>query len=147
MIRLGGLGLLADRSALRDLGSGFREKREHFDATDLLFWFLIVVGIFVVLAVVARVLGRHDKHRLFNSPQALFKALCRAHELDRSARRLLLRIAHAQQLNPPARLFLEPALFDLQRLGPAFQSRQTEIEALAGKIFGQRETEPAGPRG
>jgi hypothetical protein len=147
MTRLGGLALLADRSVLRDMGSGFREKREHFDATDLLFWFLIVVGIFIVLAVVARVLGRHDKHRLFNNPRVLFKALCRAHELDRAARRLLMRIARAQELNPPARLFLEPKLFELQRLGPAFQSRQAEIESLASKIFGDRETEPAVPRG
>ncbi len=130
------LVLLAQRSSLfRDMGSGFREKREHFDATDLFFWFLIVIGIFVALGILARVLGRHDKHRLYNSPRALFRALCRAHALDRRDRRLLLQIAKSEQLNPPARLFLEPACFQLSRLGPEFQSRRTAIEDLAKKIF------------
>jgi hypothetical protein len=136
--------LLAERSLLRDMGSGFREKREHFDATDLFFWFLIVIGIFVAIGVVARILAGHDKHRLFNSPRALFRTLCRAHELDRSARRLLLQIAHAQQLRPPARLFLEPAAFQPERLGPAFGPQRSAIEALARKIFAQA-AEPEAP--
>ena len=143
MIRLGEIGLLAQRSVLRDMGSGFREKREHFDATDLLFWFVIVVGIFVALGIIARILGRHDKHRLFNSPMGLFRALCRAHELDRNSRRLLLRIAKVHELTPSARLFLEPSCFDLQRLGPAFEPRQAEIQALAKRIFAQPESEPS----
>jgi hypothetical protein len=147
MILPGELGLLAQRSVLRDMGSGFREKREHFDATDLFFWFLIVVGIFVALGVLARILGRHDKHRLFNSSRALFRSLCRAHDLDRSARRLLVRIARAQGLSPPARLFLEPACFEPEQLGPAFQTREAEIRRLAKKLFAQGETPPAAKPG
>ncbi len=143
MISIGTFGLLAERSVLRDMGSGFREKREHFDATDLFFWFLIIIGIFVALAVLARILGRHDKHRLFNSSQGLFRSLCRAHELDRAARRLLQQIARAQGLNPPARIFLEPACFELARANPELEHRQGEIQRLARQLFAASEAAPA----
>jgi len=144
MTSLTHLGLWAERSMLRDMGSGFREKREHFDATDLLFWFLLVIGIFVALAVLARILGRHDKHRLYNSPRALFRSLCRAHELDGAARRLLRQIARSQGLAPPARVFLEPACFEATRTSPELQHRQADINRLAKQLFAAPNTPAAG---
>ncbi len=138
------LGLLAERSVFRDMGSGFREKREHFDATDLLFWFLLLIGVFVALAVVARILGRNDKHRLYNNPRALFRSLCRAHELDVAARRLLRQIARSQGIVPPARLFLEPACFEPARTSVELQHRQAEIDGLARKLFAPSDAAPTG---
>ena len=56
-------------------GSGFREKREHFDATDLLLWFLLAIGILRRVGLLSWLLAGSDKHQLFNSPRGLFRAL------------------------------------------------------------------------
>jgi len=142
MIDLRAHGLLfAERSMLRDMGSGFREKREHFDASDLAIWFCIVLGILAAIACLSRLVARQDKRQLFNSPRALFRNLCRAHALDRPARRLLRQMSRYQKLSQPARLFLEPARFEPENLSPAQQSQFSAVLALRDHLFAA--TEPA----
>ena len=128
--------LLADRSTIfRDMGSGFREKRETFDPTDLLWWIFVAVLVIAAFSIVATILARRDKSRLFNSPRALFNALCRAHGLDRTSRALLKQLAVCQRLTPPARLFLEPDYFDPASLPDELQGHRDAYLALRKRLF------------
>jgi hypothetical protein len=130
------LTLLANRSSIfRDMGSGFREKRESFDPTDLLWWAFVAALVIAVFGVVASVLARQDKRRLYNSPRALFHALCKAHGLDRASRTLLMQMARAQKLPLPARLFLEPDRFEPAMLAPEMRTQREAIAALRKRLF------------
>jgi hypothetical protein len=132
----GRLLLLADRAnVFRDMGSGFREKRESFNPSDLLWWLFVAAAVIAVFVVVASILAKQDKHRLFNSPRALFNALCKAHNLDRGSRMLLKQLAQAQQLTVPARMFLEPDRFDPALLGPELRHYRDTVIQLRNKLF------------
>jgi hypothetical protein len=134
------LVLLADRTSIfRDMGSGFREKRESFDPTDLLWWLFVAVLVLAAFGVVACILAKQDKRRLFNSPRALFNALCKAHELNHSSRGLLKQLARAQHLTVPARLFLEPSRFEPAMLSPELRPQREAIIALRQRLFVQAE--------
>lgn len=128
--------LLAERSLFRDMGSGFRDKRENMDGTDLLMWMLLVVGVFVVIGIIAHFVARRDKRELYNSPRALFRQLCKAHGLEHASRALLKRMARQQQLAQPARLFLEPERFGVENLSPELAAQQAAIAALKQRLFG-----------
>jgi hypothetical protein len=127
--------LLAERNPFRDMASVVRERREHFDPSELLPWLFVLAALFGALAIVSRYLNRQDKRRIFNNPRALFRALCRAHELDRSACGLMHQLAKANFLEEPAALFLDPELFEAARLAPEFRRHQTAIESLIAKLF------------
>jgi hypothetical protein len=130
------LNLLAERSNIfRDMGSGFREKRESFDPTDLLWWLFVAAIVVAMFAGIASLLARQDKRRLYNSPRALFRALCKAHALDRSSRLLLKQIARAQNLSVPARLFLEPDRFDSAMLTSDMRPQRDAVAALRKRLF------------
>ena len=79
MNRFGSAWLLADRHLFHEMGAGFREKQQQFDATDVLLWILLPIGFFVLVGLLARLLARSDRHQLFNSPRRLF-----LHALPRS---------------------------------------------------------------
>lgn len=130
------LVVLASRSRLRDMGSGFRYKRQQFDGADLIAWIMIGVGVLVVIALVARLMASRDKHELYNSPRALFRALANAHGLDWRSRLLLKRIARAQDVTMPARLFVEPGRFTEAKLPASLEPKRTEIERLRERLFG-----------
>jgi hypothetical protein len=129
------LMLLAERNTFRDMGGGFRDKRENFDPSDLLIWLGIGVGVLVVMAIVAHIMARRDKGELFNSPWSLFRALCHAHGLNRSERRLLRQIARYQRLGQPAQLFLEPECYNPVNLSPALRWQQAAIDRLRDQIL------------
>ncbi len=129
--------LLAERSSsiFRDMGSGFREKRESFDPTDLLWWAFVAVLVLAAFGVLARILANQDKRRLFNSPRALFNALCKAHGLDRASKTLLKQLARSQQLTVPARLFLEPDRFQPGMLSAELRPQRAAVAALRQRLF------------
>jgi hypothetical protein len=87
-----------------------------------------------VLAWLSRILAR-DKRQTFNSPRALFRTLCKAHNLDRPQRTLLKQLAKHHKVSLPARLFLETQWFDLETLSPALRERQHEIESIRALLF------------
>jgi len=128
--------LLADRSEIfRDMGSGFREKRESFQPSDLLWWLLAAALIAAAFISLAAFLGRQDKHRLFNSPRALFNSLCKAHKLDRSSRNLLKQLAQAQEMAIPARLFLEPERFEPAQVPADLKAYLPQFSQLKSRLF------------
>jgi hypothetical protein len=128
--------LLAGRNVFRDLGSGFRTKRETFQPSDLIPWIIVTAIVIGGLAILARIMARREK-QAFDSPRALFRELSRAHGLDFANRQLLRRLARTAGVKPPARLFLEPQRFEPTSLPKDLQEKWPAIEALRARLFGQ----------
>src|SRR5262245_57072401 len=104
--------LLADTNRFRSMGSGFRDQKDHPLSYDFLLGILILLSIVVFIWILSRFLSRQERIRRHFSPKALFQALCNAHGLEPSQRRLLKRLARHHGLAQPARIFLEPDRFD-----------------------------------
>jgi len=138
MITLASIPLLATRNTelFRSMGSGFRQKQENFNPAEFVFWMLVVVGGFCALGLLSRLLNRRGKRRLYNSPRALFRALCRRHELDASSRRLLRNLAAHHRLSMPAQIFLLPDCFLPEGLSPALQAHAAQLAVLRQQLFG-----------
>jgi hypothetical protein len=81
-------------------------------------------------ALLARARGTYPR-------QGLFRDLCRAHGLDRAQRNLLERLAAAQGLSVPARLFLEPERFARAALGPSLSGEFEDVDAIRRIIFAE----------
>ena len=128
--------LVADRSVFRDLGSGFRTKRDTFAPSDLIPWVVVTVIVLAALGIISRVIARREK-QAFDTPRALFRELARAHGLDFASRRLLKRIARTAGLKQPAWVFLEPRCFEPKGLPQDLQAQWPQIEALRARIFAQ----------
>jgi hypothetical protein len=128
--------LFAERNVFRDLGSGFRTKRENFQPSDLIPWIVVSAVVIGGLAILARVMARREK-QAFDSPRALFRELSRAHGLDFANRQLLRRLARSAGVKQPARLFLEPQRFEPTNLPKDLQEKWPAIESLRARLFGQ----------
>jgi len=83
------------------------------------------------------------ERRKTNNPRTLFRELCRAHGLSSSERNLLLRLASQQAQYHPARIFVEPQLFDLNQLPPAAAGDVDEVKRLRERLFGPMRTADA----
>ncbi len=126
--------LLAQQDRIADLGRNFRGANAELSYKDLLLASFIVIGVAALVALLKR-LSRDTPRRAINSPRRLFRDLCRLHGLDRASRGLLRRLARQQQLDHPARLFVEPERFDPCNLGPlANQARR--YQAIHQRLFG-----------
>lgn len=120
-------------------GGNFR-----FGAFHMLVLVLIAVALAVVYWLAGRT-GRPGREQRYDHPRALFRALCRAHGLDRASRRLLDQLARQQRLSDPARLFLEPERFEAVNLGASLKPRRHQFVALRDHIFAETEL-PANER-
>ena len=130
--------LLAAGTRWRSMGGGLRGRRARLDSGDLVIFLAILAGVVLAVYLLSRFLAYKDGRKSFNSPRALFRALAKAHNLDRASRRLLRRVARWQRLAHPARLFLEPTRFDPSNLSPQLRERITEIQTLRDRIFAAR---------
>jgi hypothetical protein len=123
------------RSNFDAMSSGFRGRRAELTWDDLIWTVAVVIVAAIGLWILTR-LARRGTATSFTGPQRLFWALCRAHRLDWSSRRLLRQIARWQRLKQPAHLFLEPHRFAAVNLSPPLLRKQTRIKALQRKLFG-----------
>jgi hypothetical protein len=127
--------LVAQADRWREMGRDFRVDHTKLDPS------LIIASIVVLIAVIAflwflhRLMNRREGRRLYNSPKQLFRSLCRLHELNGAGRRMLVQLAHSQQLPQPASLFLDPDRFAAALKSPAWQSQRRQIERLRAKLF------------
>ncbi|MEX0937810.1 MAG: hypothetical protein WDZ59_08105 [Pirellulales bacterium] len=128
--------VLADGARWKSMGSGFRGRSARLDRDDLITGVLLVVGVCVAIAVLKYLIDRNERRQGYNSPRALFRALCKAHGLDGASRRLLRQMADCQGLHHRSRLFLEPDRFDVGRVSPPLQARAEEVMALRDRLFG-----------
>ncbi len=127
--------VLAQQSRWRSLGRGVRGKSSNFDTGDIVIALSVLAGIAVAIWLLANLLDRNDRRRRYNRPRALFRDLCRVHDLNYGRRRLLRQIARWQRLRQPARLFLEPERFEPGNLSPRLRLRTEQVTALRDKLF------------
>jgi hypothetical protein len=102
--------------------------------SHVVIWFGGAIGAVVLVFGLLHLVNRMT-HRWHNSHPGLFSSLCRLHQLDRNARRLLRQVAQHHRLAQPGRLFIEPQWLDPLRLGPSLRARSPEIIALRGRLF------------
>ena len=123
-------------STWQQLGGGLRGRRAKVDASDMLTLATVIVCAAVGIWLLSRWMSRNDTTRTYNSPRALFRDLSKAHGLDFSSRRLLMRLSRWQRLAQPARLFLEPDRFLAANVGPFLSSQQPRLDAIRDRVFG-----------
>jgi hypothetical protein len=101
----------------------------------------MVAGVATAICIVAWIIMRWlrtRERRISNSPWQLFKDLVAAHGLTHRERNLLMRLAQQFRLEQPAALFIEPAWWEAERLGPAWSRRLPELEKLRRRLFAVR---------
>ena len=126
--------LLADSSVVMHTGDRFRPGGEQFTLAGLAVLGAVILSVLVLGWMISRVANIREL-RGSNHPRELFFELCRAHQLNRAQQRLLERVARHYRLVQPARVFIEPALFEL--VGPRRPSERLrrELDELKRQIF------------
>lgn len=116
------------------LAARLDRPRANFDRE----W-IFLAGLAVVLALVLLLSHwssrRRQKEFWCDSPARMFQELCRAHRLDRTNRRLMLRLGTACKVENLAELFVEPEILDVTTLPAAMKPADTELRQLRHQLF------------
>ncbi|MGA2033070.1 MAG: hypothetical protein ABSG68_12495 [Thermoguttaceae bacterium] len=137
--------LLAERSRLDNLSGTFRQRAAGARHDEVFSGLLILAGIIVAIWLLSRLLAYQKRRRTVNSPRKLFLALCRIHALPWSDRWLLWRLAKSRRLADPARVFLEPTLYDQLGLDRSWAVQWPRLDALRSELFFQPPSEEKSP--
>jgi hypothetical protein len=127
--------LLAQKSRLDSLSSGFKGQRARLDLQEIVTAALIVAGFALAMWLLTWYLNHREGRRGYTSPRRLFWALCQAHRLPWRQRWLLWRVARAQKLSDPARLFLEPEWLQPDKLAGASPAQAAQLMQLRESLF------------
>jgi hypothetical protein len=96
--------------------------------------------IYAVVGVIAAVAGSFAFNRFrkirANGHFALFRGLCRLHELDSFSKSLLRDLAAYYDIDKPVRLFMEPCWLDRAKLDNDFPADAGLVDELRAKLFG-----------
>jgi hypothetical protein len=127
----------------KHMGSKFKGEEAKLHAGDIIV-IALIAGIVILGAwALTRFLARQDRLRRFNSPDALFNALCQAHGFNVAERKLLLAHARQQGLEAPGRLFLEPECFEVPPHSEFTSEEKQQLESLRFRLFGDGLDNPA----
>jgi hypothetical protein len=97
----------------------------------------LIYAIAIVAVVIALYFACHHLRKIrANSHSALFRDLCRLHELDSNSKKLLGDLAQHYQIDKPVRLFLEPSWLNQAQAGSVFPADAGLIDGLRAKLFG-----------
>jgi hypothetical protein len=129
-------GTMLIASSVRPIWGRFDHERFEIEAAHL--WMLVSIGaLLIAVAVVAYRSSRRRKREFTHeSPQRLFRELCRAHGLSFASRRLLKRLAVARGVPNPAILFVDSAHFDAASLPTSLEPMADQIRSLRNQLFG-----------
>jgi hypothetical protein len=129
--------ILATRSGWRHYG--YREYTGvYFESNSREAWILLIgtavlaVGILLWHFVSCRRGGTLRP----NTPNRLFRELCRAHGVNRCERRMLKRLAAARGVAPPTLLFVRPDCFTTSDLPSDLGQQAAEVTRLEKTLFG-----------
>jgi hypothetical protein len=126
--------LWADRDKFRHMGEGFRGENAQVETSEILIALVCLAGLIIALWVLSSYVARRERSKRTYSPRGLFHQLCQAHGLDRAGRTALWRLSKKQQLEHPARLFLEPERFEEPSVGTGHEGetyRQLKLKLFA----------------
>jgi hypothetical protein len=99
---------------------------------------LVLAGVVTSILLAAWLFRRWQRERdrlAANSPALLLASLATAHGLQYRHRQLLTRLAKHYALSHPAQLFVEPALWTAEKLGPAWDRSRPELDELQQQLF------------
>jgi hypothetical protein len=118
-------GTAADKAA--DAGSGIE-------------WLAFaIVGLLATAITLGYWLSRRWRQaraqQLLNSPPHLLQELCLRHGIGRADQRLLTGLAREQKLEHPGLLFVEPRLWEANRLGSYGRRYAVPLDRLREQIF------------
>lgn len=114
-----------------------RSRVEYVPPPQTQWWQFALLAVVLVAVVYALRKWREPILRaILHNPGWLFWQLCREHRLDWASRMLLCRLAIFYRLRNPARLFLMPANFRLETLGPNWEPEAEKLEKLHQQLFG-----------
>ena len=131
------LTMLASTSRFRALGSGVRGRGAKIDSSQVVTMVVVAAVVVIGIALLSRHAARRDRRRAFTNPRSLFRALCKAHGIDRRGRRLLRQMVRWYRLEQPAQLFVNPKRYELSQLSPELQKEGKAITALCEQLFRQ----------
>lgn len=137
LIQRSGALLFGDQAdVLRSMSRGFHGKDAELDLGTVLSCLLVAAAFFIAISLLSRWAAPKERSGSYRSPRELFRAMCRAHGLDGTQRRLLLRLARSRQMPQPAALFLQPESFAASTLSPELAGQTQAIQSLCATIFG-----------
>ena len=128
-------GLFAQVSRWSRLGDGLHRSRGRTDINDLIPYAIVLLLAGIAVAVVIAIKKRNDFSKPCNDSHKLFRELSHAHSLNRSSQNLLLQLASTFQLDQPAEIFLQPALFETDQLPQHLVAEQAKLQELRQKLF------------
>jgi hypothetical protein len=127
--------LFADQDRMQDLFRAFRATQTQERIAEVIFGLLILAGIAIAIFTILMVVKSRRRRAGYASPRGLFFTLCRAHKLSWVECWLLWRLARLEQLDEPARLFLEPEWFDDFSLHGALRQRAEQLKNIRDRLF------------
>ena len=135
--------LLADKADIwRELGSGFQGEKSGLSFNDVMLLVSVIALVCMSFWMLARVMAKQDRKQGFNNPKELFKSLCQAHGLSRGEQSLLKQLARQKQLELPARVFLEPGMFQPDNLPTDLKAQAARYQSLGKRLFAVPVAEP-----
>lgn len=114
---------------------GLSRRVDTADGQTVLLWLTAAAAVITAVSLLCWFANRTVQRRRRYSHAGLFGQLCRLHNLDRSSRRLLRRLAGRHKLSQPARLLVDPRWLD-SAAAPALPARRAELTALRQRLFG-----------
>jgi hypothetical protein len=101
--------------------------RSTTDLSSFLSALVLVLAVIGIVLLTKRCVAESERRRT-SSPRALFRELCRAHQLSWSDRQLLLKLAAWHALPDPALLFIEPARFQVAAGLDDYRERLAQLQ-------------------
>jgi hypothetical protein len=135
--------LWAQQDKFRSLGANFRGEHARIDMSEIVIGLTCLTAAIIAFWLLGAYLARRERFRRTYNPRGLFHELCHAHGLDRAGRTALWQLARQQELEHPARLFLEPERFDEPSRAPDEQGET--YRRLRLKIFDESSGEAIEP--
>lgn len=129
------VAVLGQLSRWKHLGDGFRGSRNRVDWAEA--WPYLVAALAIATTVTALIAYRrhYDFARRTNDPPRLFRELCAIHQLNRTHRTLLWRLAESLEYAQPAQVFLTPSAFQPANLPATLQKHAATFAMLRERLF------------
>jgi hypothetical protein len=127
--------LFADQQAIRNVIRGVHHRQAEIDTNGLASALLFFCLFFVTVWGIARLFLKPDHGGVKNSFTALFRELCRAHQLELEDWWFLFRLARYHRLANPALLFVQPHYLDPAVCGEAWHGQKRRLRELQLKLF------------
>ena len=126
--------LLAQSSFLVEFSKRWLPDGSQFDWPTVAVFTSGATAVILAAWLVRQWQQRREKLAV-NSPTQLLTELAAAHGLRYRQRHLLHRLARHHKLSHPAVLFVEPALWKPEKLGPEWERCRPELDALQTQLF------------